>query len=67
VVSAEAGQHVAGDVDGDGHVDVVDLLYLVDAFGSAVGDANYDPRCDFNSDGGVDVIDLLIMVDNFGK
>jgi formylglycine-generating enzyme required for sulfatase activity len=57
---------VPGDVDGDGHVDVVDLLYLVDAFGSVTGDANYDPRCDFNSDGGVDVVDLLIMVENFG-
>jgi hypothetical protein len=57
---------VPGDVDGDGHVDVVDLLYLVDAFGSVTGDANYDPRCDFNSDGSVDVVDLLILVENFG-
>jgi hypothetical protein len=56
-----------GDVDGDGHVDVVDLLYFVDAFGSASGDANYDPTCDFNSDGSVDVVDLLILVENFGK
>jgi hypothetical protein len=55
-----------GDVDGDGHVDVVDLLYLVDAFGSVTGDANYDPRCDFNGDGSVDVVDLLILVENFG-
>ena len=57
---------VPGDVNGDGHVDVVDLLYLVDAFGSVTGDPNYDARCDFNSDGGVDVVDLLILVGNFG-
>jgi hypothetical protein len=57
---------VAGDVNGDGHVDVVDLLYLVDAFGSVEGEANYDPACDFNSDGGVDVVDLLVMVENWG-
>jgi hypothetical protein len=55
-----------GDVDGNGHVDVVDLLHLVDAFGSATGDANYDARCDFNSDGSVDVADLLMLVENFG-
>jgi hypothetical protein len=55
-----------GDVDGDGHVDVVDLLWLVDAFGSVSGDANYDVRCDFNGDDAVDVVDLLTMVENFG-
>ena len=55
-----------GDVDGDSHVDVVDLLYLVDAFGSMTGDANYDARCDFNNDGAVDVVDLLDLVYNFG-
>jgi hypothetical protein len=58
---------IPGDVDGSGNVDVVDLLYFVDAFGAVLGDANYDSRCDFNGDDGVDVIDLLYFVDNFGK
>ncbi len=57
---------ITGDIDGDGHVDVVDLLDLVDSFGTYQGDAWYDPNCDFNHDGAVDVIDLLYMVDNFG-
>jgi hypothetical protein len=61
-----AGAGLVGDVNGDGCVDVVDLLYLVDAFGSVTGDANYDAACDFNSDGSVDVIDLLYMVETFG-
>jgi hypothetical protein len=55
------------DVNRDGSVDVVDLLYLVDAFGSVAGDANYDPRCDFYPDESIDVIDLLYLVDNFGR
>ena len=57
---------LSGDANADGHVDVVDLLILVDAFGAVVGDANYDPTCDFNADGGVDVVDLLYLVDTFG-
>ncbi len=57
---------IDGDVNSDNHVDVIDLLYLVDAFGSLAGDPNYDIACDFNGDGSVDVIDLLMMVDNFG-
>jgi hypothetical protein len=56
-----------GDVTGDDHVDVEDLLYLVDAFGSVPGDAAYDDRCDFNSDGSVDVVDLLTFIESFGK
>jgi hypothetical protein len=58
---------VPGDVEGDGLVDVVDLLYLVDSFGTLSGDASFDPWCDFNEDGAVDVVDLLTLVENFGQ
>ncbi len=58
---------LSGDVDGDSHVDVIDLLYLVDAFGSLSSDPAYDPACDFNGDASVDVIDLLMLVDTFGR
>ncbi len=54
------------DINGDGSVDVVDLLYFVDAFGSVTGDPNYDPACDLSSDGSVDVVDLLILIGYWG-
>ena len=57
---------VAGDVDGDGLVDVVDLLWLVRAFGTYRGEAAYVAACDFNQDDAIDVADLLDMVYNFG-
>jgi hypothetical protein len=57
---------LAGDTDGDGHVDVVDLLNLVASFGTVTGDAGYSAACDFNSDGSVDVVDLLMLVNSFG-
>jgi hypothetical protein len=57
---------IAGDVDNDGCNDVVDLLYLVDAFGTGIGDALFNPECDFNSDGYIDVVDLLTLVETFG-
>jgi hypothetical protein len=57
---------IAGDVDNDGCNDVVDLLYLVDAFGSATGDPLFNAESDFNSDGFIDVVDLLTLVETFG-
>jgi hypothetical protein len=62
----DLGGGVAGDVDLDGRVDVVDLLWLVYAFGTSTGQAGFVPRCDFNNDGAVDVVDLLMLVENFG-
>ncbi len=56
-----------GDINSDKSVDVIDLLIMVDAFGSVRGDPNFAQGPDLNFDGSVDVIDLLILVDNFGK
>jgi hypothetical protein len=57
----------AGDLDGDGLCDVVDLLTLVYSFGTAVGDLGYDARVDVNNDGLIDVVELLQVVYDFGK
>jgi len=51
---------VPGDIDGDGDVDVVDLLALLGAWGPC-------PDCpeDLNGDGTVDVLDLLLLLGNW--
>ena len=41
-----------GDCNGDGAVDVLDLLILADAWGAVSGDANYNAVVDLNDDGG---------------
>jgi hypothetical protein len=65
-VDVGADEFLVTDIDGDGHCDVADLLILVDAFGTLLGDPAYDPDADFNSDGAVDVVDLLTLVYDFG-
>lgn len=57
---------LTGDINGDGSVDVVDLLRMAATWGSAAGDDNYDSWADFNKDGSVDVVDLLGMAENWG-
>jgi hypothetical protein len=54
------------DIDNDGCPDVVDLLWLVQAFGADIGDPWWNPDCDLDCDGAVDVVDLLIFVEQFG-
>ena len=66
IVDIGAYEYHCGDVSGDGHVDVVDLLLLAGAWGKAAGDSANNAACDFNSDGSVDVIDLLMLARNWG-
>jgi hypothetical protein len=53
-----------GDLNGDGIVDVLDLLMLLDAWGACHRTGNCP--ADLNGDGSVDVLDLLILLDHWG-
>jgi len=57
---------IPGDVDGDRDVDIFDLFAVSSAFGTVLGDAGYNPNCDFDSDGDVDIDDLYASASNFG-
>jgi hypothetical protein len=57
---------LAGDVNGDNVVDLNDFSELAAAFGSAVGDANWDANADLNCDGVVDLMDFGLLAANFG-
>ncbi len=59
-------RHAEGDANGDGAVDVTDLLIVADSWGTSIGTNGYDVLADFNNDGQVDVSDLLIVAGNFG-
>jgi hypothetical protein len=53
-------QECIGDINGDGYVNINDLLILIGSWGSA------NPAADFNFDGIVDIEDLLIFIAAFG-
>jgi probable HAF family extracellular repeat protein len=55
---------VPGDINGDGAVDVQDLLILLSAWGPCTKQG--DCPADLNGDGVVDVSDLLILLGNWG-
>jgi len=58
---------VTGDVNGDGLVDVYDLILVGIAFGSTPTDPNWNPYADLKSDNIIDIFDLIIVGVNFGK
>ncbi|MDH7564842.1 MAG: dockerin type I domain-containing protein [Candidatus Bathyarchaeota archaeon] len=63
--SVEVGLLI-GDVNGDGTVDLKDVLAVALAYGSSIGNPRYKPNLDINDDGTVDLKDYLITVVHYG-
>ena len=58
---------ISGDVNGDGSVDVYDVMAISNAFGSHPGDSNWNGAADVNGDGTIDIFDIILVAQNFGK
>ena len=54
---------LAGDIDGNGTIDITDAV----AIGAAFGSTTPGEVADLNTDGIVDVLDLVLMAVNFGQ
>lgn len=68
---AAMAQYVCGlDKNGDGKVDIVDIVPLMDHWPGAVGSPPggwYDPAWDLNCDGSIGVADLSALADSYGQ
>jgi hypothetical protein len=58
---------VAGDIDGDGSIDLADLVIVLGAFGACEGDAAYVYGADLDADACVDMNDLTLSLATFGR
>jgi hypothetical protein len=54
-------EYILGDINGDGAVNMLDVIALASAFLSRPGDKNWNPLADLNQDGVVDMIDSIIL------
>src|SRR3989449_1732687 len=59
--------HIPGDINGDGVVNIIDLVAVGSHFGARRGDPNYLPAADLNNDGVIDIIDITIVGSTFGR
>ena len=73
---SDAQYPIMGDINSDCIVNIVDIVIVALAFGSAAEDdpetpwnetRNWNPEADLNGDGIVDIVDLVIVGVNFGK
>ena len=56
-----------GDINGDGIISISDLVIAAFAFGSQLGDSNWNPDVDFNGDGKITITDLVVIGIHFGE
>jgi photosystem II stability/assembly factor-like uncharacterized protein len=56
-----------GDADGDGHVDLRDLLLIASTLGKRAGDPGFLAYFDYNGDGRVDGRDMIQLLRRFGQ
>jgi len=57
---------ILGDINGDGTVDIFDIVIIATAFGASPSDPNWDPRADLNGNSFVDILDAVMLAVNFG-
>jgi hypothetical protein len=56
-----------GDINGDGIVNIKDVIIVSAAFGSVPGDPNWDPTADINEDKVINVKDMVLISVNYGR
>ena len=58
---------ILGDIDGNGVVEIKDLVLLAQAYGSKPGDPNWNSSADLNNSQVVDLLDLVTLAQHYGK
>jgi len=58
---------ILGDIDGNGKVDLSDLVTVALAYGSKPGDPHWNPEADVNKDNEVNLQDLVIVAMAYGN
>jgi len=67
VVGVGAAARMREDVNGDGVINILDIVIVAKAFGSRPGDWNWNPDADFDGNGLVNILDVFRVAKKFGS
>jgi len=56
-----------GDINGDGIINILDILIAATAFGSMPGDPNWNPEVDLDNNGLINILDIVQIAVHFGE
>jgi hypothetical protein len=65
-ISIAGSDRLLGDINGDGIVNITDVVIVALAFGSKPGDPNWNSYADLNQDGFVNIVDIVTVAMYFG-
>lgn len=60
-------RRILGDTNGDCNVGILDLATVGKAYGSVLGNGNWNPDADVNSDGRISIVDLATVGKHYGE
>jgi hypothetical protein len=58
---------ILGDVDGDGDVDIFDVVKITGIYAIKRGDPRFNPNSDIDGDGAITIFDVVICTSHYGK
>jgi hypothetical protein len=58
---------IPGDVDGDHHVTILDVVMITSRYGMKQGNQNFNPNCDIDGDGKISILDVVICTSHYGQ
>jgi hypothetical protein len=55
------------DLDGDGDVDIADIMLVASLWHTAVGDPDFNPDYDLDGNGVIDIVDIMLVAVHWGE
>ena len=57
---------IPGDINGDYHVNILDIVKIAAIYASKMGDPEFNPNSDLDNDGVITILDVVLCAIHYG-